>query len=835
MLNPNLLHQQRSLKLGSTTPFATSSNCYKKSKSPMVLMSLVTLSFFSVYVISILLQNSYIIATSELELLLRSLVEQSSNKRLGNEDIDDMFLTSSNQFTPQNKRRLLYNLSTNHSDTSSRSNDGTIAGKSFPPMSQHKIEENKRLIEDMFRHGYDGYMYNAFPASELRPLTCSPGSFHLSKLPCVTLIDALDTLLVMKNHTEFARSVERLRIEHMKRKEGLFGIDVNISVFETNIRIMGGLLAAHQLVIRIKPVIQLEELFSLDGSVKIGPVDLVEEGEIWKYDGFLLDLAVDLGDRLMPAFRTSTGIPYGTVNLLSGVPKGETPVASLAGGGTISLEFEMLTRLTGDTKYGNAAILATRALFLRRNPDTNLLGKHIDTETGRWKEVRSGIGTNSDSFYEYLLKFYVLYGKEDFWTMFVEVYKGVYNYIRTDEHWFGDVEMHQTKKARIGKTHVFESLAAFWPGLLVLLGELAPAKKLLNAIFLAREHLGFLPERFQYQSFSVEGVIESSATSASYPLRPELLESCYFLHLATKSENTSSWQWAADFSLHALEHLTKTECGYASVRRVTSDHNYPNSSSFQEYYNRKNIQLEDEMPSYFLSETIKYLYLIFDEHNILHADGQPYVFTTEAHPFHFEPDVRSKTTSDDKWSPTTRHSVYWNVIKQIQMKELSNRVAEFNLSSLLTSDHLGFHPVGKGEHISQHCPNYHHPSFKWVHDLGLDGGLHYEENYAERMNNVHKEAEQICSVQPRGKEALDDSQSGKPETVKLEMGEPTGIVEIAMVQDGFFATHERTGETLHVSAVNVPSGANYVFVVSKQSNGASRVLFADWNNNAFFL
>merc|ERR1719232_806874 len=105
------------------------------------------------------------------------------------------------------------------------------------------------------------------------------------------------------------------------------------------------------------------------------------------------------------------------------------------------------------------------------------------------------------------------------------------------------------------------------------------------------------------------------------------------------------------------------------------------------------------------------------------------------------------------------------------MKERSNRITEFNLSSLLTSDHLGFHPVGKGERISQHCPNYHHPSFKWVHALGLDGGLHYEANYAERMNKVQKEAEHQCSMQPSGQESLDASQLGNPETVKLEMGE----------------------------------------------------------------
>ena len=52
------------------------------------------------------------------------------------------------------------------------------------------------------------------------------------------------------------------------------------------------------------------------------------------------------------AFDTATGMPYGTVNLLSGVPKGETPVTCTAGVGTYILEFGALTKLTGSFSNG---------------------------------------------------------------------------------------------------------------------------------------------------------------------------------------------------------------------------------------------------------------------------------------------------------------------------------------------------------------------------------------------------------------------------------------------------------------------------------------------------
>lgn len=102
-------------------------------------------------------------------------------------------------------------------------------------------------------------------------------------------------------------------------------------------------------------------------------------------------------------------------------------IASLAGAGSLSIEMELLSRLTGDESFGKAAKLATRALWIRRSAGKSLLGKHIDVETGKWTEHSSGIGSNSDSFYEYLLKHYILYPEDKgFYDMFEEVYRGIF-------------------------------------------------------------------------------------------------------------------------------------------------------------------------------------------------------------------------------------------------------------------------------------------------------------------------------------------------------------------------------------------------------------------------
>ena len=122
-----------------------------------------------------------------------------------------------------------------------------------------------------------------------------------------------------------------------------------------------------------------------------------------------MELALDLGEAFLPAFDTPTGVPYGAINLLRGVAPDETPIASTAAGGTMILEFGMLSDLTGDQRFRRAAEKALEGLWSRRS-ELNLVGTHLNVRTGDWTQAESSVGAGVDSFYEYLLKTYILFG-----------------------------------------------------------------------------------------------------------------------------------------------------------------------------------------------------------------------------------------------------------------------------------------------------------------------------------------------------------------------------------------------------------------------------------------
>jgi mannosidase alpha-like ER degradation enhancer 2 len=236
----------------------------------------------------------------------------------------------------------------------------------------------------LFNHAYGGYMYFAFPFDELKPTSCSGTDAYFHGM-ALTLVDSLDSLAVLGLRQEFAHAVERVRVQFLKSNG--FDIDENVSVFESNIRLLGGLISAHILAVDdnrgiLKPVdVVKQENIEFQGPSK------KKDTQFYHYDGkHLLELAHDLGRRLLPAFNTRTGIPYGTVNLRNGVPSDETPITCTACGGSFLLEFAALSRLTGDQSFEHAAHRATVALIQHRDPDTGLLGSHINVLTGEWTE-----------------------------------------------------------------------------------------------------------------------------------------------------------------------------------------------------------------------------------------------------------------------------------------------------------------------------------------------------------------------------------------------------------------------------------------------------------------
>lgn len=230
---------------------------------------------------------------------------------------------------------------------------------SFPDTLKAKMKD---MAKEMFYFGYDNYMKYAFPEDELNPIDCegrgpdvlNPSNININDVLgnySLTLIDTLDTLLVLGNVTEFQRAV-KLVIDNVS-----FDKDSTVQVFEANIRILGSLISSHILL--------------TDPKHPFGEVGF--EG----YDNELLHLAHDLAVRLLPAFEnTSTGIPYPRVNLKTGVPPDSINETCTAGAGSLLVEFGILSRLIGDSTFEWVARRAVRALWSLRSNETGLLGKY---------------------------------------------------------------------------------------------------------------------------------------------------------------------------------------------------------------------------------------------------------------------------------------------------------------------------------------------------------------------------------------------------------------------------------------------------------------------------
>ncbi|KYO35670.1 hypothetical protein Y1Q_0017675 [Alligator mississippiensis] len=394
---------------------------------------------------------------------------------------------------------------------------GANRGEVVAGAAAHEVDAAlyRERVRAMFYHAYDNYLAHAFPYDELRPLTCDGqdtwGSFSL------TLIDALDTLLILGNVSEFQRVVDVLQ-------EGVdFDIDVNASVFETNIRVVGGLLSAHLL------------------SKKAGTE--VEPG--WPCSGPLLRMAEEAARKLLP----------------------------------------------GDPVFEDAARKALKALWKNRS-DIGLVGNHIDVVTAKWVAQDAGIGAGVDSYFEYLVKGAILLQDEELMSMFLEYNKAIKNYTKFDD-WYLWVQMYKGTVTM----PIFQSLEAYWPGLQSLIGDIDNAMRTFLNYYTVWKQFGGLPEFYNIpQGYTVE-------KREGYPLRPELIESAMYLYRAT--QDPTLLELGRD-AVESIERISKVECGFATIKDLR-DH-----------------RLDNRMESFFLAETVKYLYLLFDADNFMHNDGSTF-------------------------------------------------------------------------------------------------------------------------------------------------------------------------------------------------------------------
>ena len=420
-------------------------------------------------------------------------------------------------------------------------------------------DEKARLaasVKEEFVHSWNAYKKFAWGMDALHPLSKTGYNWYKDPL-LVAALDALDTMILMGLTAE-ADSTREYIIRHLS-----FDRDIYVKAFEINIRLMGGLLSTYQL----------------------------------SGDKRFLDLARDLGDRLIPIFHSPTGLPYVEVNLKTGAVRGtKTNPAEI---GTYLLEFGTLSRLTGEAKYYNYAKYAILRLYERRS-EIGLYGDQIDCESGAWLSTSSHISAGIDSYFEYLVKGALMFEDQDCLTIWQEAYLALNTYVADSTAsglWYGRVDMDTGKRTAT----IAGALDAFYPAVLTLAGDIQQAVALQESFLKMWNRHGIEPTEFDY--------VKMEATRPAYYLNPEIMESAYYLYKWTMK---NQYLEMGRTILDSLKTYCRTDAGYAELKSVITK------------------EKSDRMETYFLAETLKYLYLLFAPPETL--DLNTITFSTEAHP-----------------------------------------------------------------------------------------------------------------------------------------------------------------------------------------------------------
>jgi len=442
-------------------------------------------------------------------------------------------------------------------------------------------------VKRAMQHAWKGYETYAFGRDELLPETLK-GHDNWGGMG-TTLVDSLDTLWLMNMTEEFQRARDWCdsKLTHNRPRK--------VSVFETTIRSLGGLLSAYD----------------------------------WSQDPVFLRHAEDLGRRLFKAFDNPSGIPWGQINLSTGEHSnlgwtGNSAIISEVG--TLQIEFRLLARLTGNEEYKKKS---ERVFFILRSmaPPDGLYPYFIRNRGAKpeFANHKLTFGAMSDSLYEYMLKIWLQGGRTEF--LYREMYdksiQGMHDKLLQVSSPTGLVYIADENSGTLDTK--MDHLVCFMGGLLALgaytdpLGleseraqrDLKTAKALTYTCYqmYARMPTGISPEFIQVHEGSD---FDIGRGAPHYLLRPEAVESFFVLYHLTGDPVYREWGWEV---FQAIERYCRTEGGYGSLHDVT----------------RVGAQPDNKMESFFLAETLKYLYLLFDPETPIDLLNK-HVINTEAHP-----------------------------------------------------------------------------------------------------------------------------------------------------------------------------------------------------------
>ncbi|KAI9272993.1 glycoside hydrolase [Phascolomyces articulosus] len=490
--------------------------------------------------------------------------------------------------------------------------DETIAPVDFYPSRMHErlpdahqltLNEKQQYVKQAMMFAWDGYRTFSWGSDENRPVSNRPVNTRNGW--GATIVDGIDTLYLMGLYGEFNEARDYIANIDWDATHG----SSLVQVFETTIRYVGGLLSAYEL----------------------------------SGDEMFVEKTVELVDRLLPAFNTPTGIPYQYVNfrsgkgVKSGFPDGASCLAEL---GTVQLEFTRLSEITGDWTYHHIGQRVYETFIQLKTDQPGLFPHLINPDTGDAVGDYISWGGMADSFYEYLIKQHVMAGGKDTEKkdMMVQSIRSMERYLITRPK--GHPELALLSDIN-GETHspVMDELACFAPGNLLLAARTTPELADIEPLAFDMMHgcynawastrTGIAPEVFAYMDEDGNTVVGNLTgrreylarvhgvfpLAASYILRPETIESLFYFYRFTHDRRYQDMAWDIFNSIHTY---CRANSGFSGINNV--DAYYPN--------------WDDRQESFFFAETLKYLYLIFDDPSTeQHLSLNEWVLNTEAHPF----------------------------------------------------------------------------------------------------------------------------------------------------------------------------------------------------------
>lgn len=422
-----------------------------------------------------------------------------------------------------------------------------LGGPAGPARAQAPAEGREVLAADVrseFKWAWDHYVERAWGKDEINPVSGTSQSFFIEGRDLgLSLIEALDTLWLMELDDEFQQGVDWVKTSLD------FDVDAFAQTFETNIRLVGGLLSAH----------------------------------LASGDPVLLEKARDLADRLMKAFEASPhGLPYRYVNLRTGAVR--DPETNLAEIGTYAAEFGVLGQLTGDGRYYAAAKRAMRHALDRRS-ELGLMAANIHAETGGFTSRNASIDVYADSFYEYLWDSWELFGDAEMKAWAEECLAAISRHQgrRYDLRlWYPMVDYETGEVTGTSQT----VLGGYLAGLLAQVGRVDEADLFLTSYAELQNTFTVIPESIDVRTRQPRGVRTG--------LRPEFADACLHLWLATDDDR---YRALAATHYRNMKATSKAAYGYTSLADITT----------------RPMTQGDNCPGYWWSEQMKYYWLMFAE------------------------------------------------------------------------------------------------------------------------------------------------------------------------------------------------------------------------------